>query len=824
VTYVTVRPSSRDHANNQKSAFGAGESAVPMTFSMELAELYVRLQLLLTIFLVILLWALSLHLRREQFFRWWAWAWTCFGIFLVVRVLVLKLQPWTPLSASLGLIVLILGFVQAPLLMLGAWSLQLARPPGKRPAFLSLGLAAAVAVLIFAIAFFWRENVFASAAIRFIPRMLCLAAALLFCTYVLARRWSYTRSWASAVIAGFCLLCAVDRLAYVWIYIHRLMLHRNIAPTMQVFGEVLTGHPLLYLADIAGLCGICLGMVLLLVEEHARTEHALWQSDNHSREIAAANAALQSEVVERRIVEAALRESEDRYRDLVEHSQDLLCMHDLEGKLLWVNPAPARILGYEVEELLRTSLPELIPPEFREQFRDYIARVRKNGVDTGYLCLMTRGGERRVWEYHNTLRTEGLPAPIVRGMAHDVTERKLAERALRNSEQQLRQAQKMEAVGRLAGGIAHDFNNLLLAITLNLEQALRQLKPADHILMDYLDQALNAAFSAASVTRRLSTFSRRQVFQTQPVNLNDVVVTTKELFDRLGGENIHIDLRLEQDVAAINSDPVQLQQVILNLMLNAREAMPQGGQILITTGEIELQQIPSKEHFTSVPPPGRYVVLEVCDTGAGMTEDTLSHAFEPFFTTKESATTSGLGLPICYGVVTQCAGHISIQSELGRGTTIRVYLPPLQPPVAVQPSPPQLSAAAPVPAHSAQSVLVVDDTEVVRTAVARDLRGVGYAVLSASNATEALLLSDQHKGPIHLLVADVVMPGMNGRELARHLLRKRPHLKVLFMTGYDKDTIASEDPMDASDPVLYKPFSSLELFAALGKLLDKEAA
>ncbi len=796
----------------------------PDDFSMELAELYVRLQLLLTIFLLMLLWALSLHLRREQFFRWWAWAWTCFGIFLVVRVLVLKLPPWSPLSTGLWLIVLILGFVQAPLLMLGAWSLQLARPTPKRPAFLSVGLATMVAVLIFAIAFFSREHVVASAAIRFIPRMLCVAAALLFCAYVLARRWSYTRSWASAVIAGFCLLCAFDRLAYIWIYIHRLTLHWNTVPTMRLYGEVLTGHPLVYLLDIASLCGICLGMVLLLVEEHARTKGALWQSDNHSREIAATNTALQSEVMERRIVETALRESEDRYRDLVMHSQDLLCTHDLDGKLLWVNPAPARVLGYEVEELLRISLPELIPPEFREQFWAYIARIRQKGVDTGYLSLMTRNGERRVWEYHNTLRTEGLAAPIVRGMAHDVTERKLAERALRDSEQQLRQVQKMEAVGRLAGGIAHDFNNLLLAITLNLEQALRQVKPGDHILMDYLDQALNAAFSAASVTRRLLTFSRRQVFQTQPVNLNDVVVTTKELFDRLGGENIHIDLRLEENLGTVNSDPVQLQQVILNLMLNAREAIPHGGQILITTREVELQQIPAHEHFTSVPAPGCYVVLEVCDTGGGMSADTLSHAFEPFFTTKESAATSGLGLPICYGIVTQCAGHISIQSELGRGTTIRVYLPRLPAPAAEQTTSPPLASAVPVPGHSAQTVLVVDDTEVVRTAVARDLRGVGYDVLSASNATEALLLSDQHKGPIHMLVADVVMPGMNGRELARHLLRKRPHLKILFMTGYDKDTIASEEPMGASDPVLYKPFSSLELFAALGKLLDKDAA
>jgi PAS domain S-box-containing protein len=566
-------------------------------------------------------------------------------------------------------------------------------------------------------------------------------------------------------------------------------------------------------------------MVLLVLEEHERTEHALWESDSRTRQIAASNAALEAEIQERRRVEAALRESEDRYRDLVDNSQDLLCTHDLQGRLLSANPTPARVLGYSVEELLRTPMREIIAPEHREAFDEYLLQIQKEGFSNGYMCVLTRNGERRIWEYHNTLRTEGVPDPIVRGLAHDITERKLAEQALRHSEQRLRQVQKMEAVGRLAGGIAHDFNNFLLGITLNIEQALRQLGPKDYSLMDYLDQALNAALSAASVTRRLLTFSRRQGFLPQSVNLNDVVITAKDLLDRMGGENIYVELKLQNDLGRVRSDPVQLQQVILNLLLNARDAMPQGGHITLRTENFDLKEIPGAERFSSIPRPGLYVVLEVADSGAGMDEETVCHLFEPFFTTKQTTTAAGMGLPVCYGIVTQSDGHISVRSRPGSGTTVRVYLPLLQgrAPEVMAPGT-ALPSSDLVHPHLARTVLVVDDTDVVRIAVARDLRGVGYSVLAASNPTEALLLSDQHKGPIHLLVADVVMPGMNGRELARHLSRTRPDLKVLFMTGYDKDSIASEGPVDASETLLYKPFSSLELFAALGKLLDKEAA
>lgn len=793
---------------------------------MEVVLIYLRLQLLLTTFLVVLLWSLYVRLRRQEFFRWWAWGWTFVAAFLGLRTLVAHLPPdWGLFKFSALLLMVVCGFLQIPLLALGAWSFLLSRAPARRAASAGIAWTLAIAVVIFVVSFYLREQRIISFLARSIPRVLALAAALLFCAYVFLREWRRRHSFATGIIGAFCLLYAFNQVLYTYVYARELLL-QSVSPAAALpFSTVLIASPLLYFLDIVYVSGICLGMVLMLVEEHQRTEKLLWESDHHRREIAASNAALQAEILERRRMEAALRESEDRYRDLVENSQDLLCTHDLEGKLLSVNLGPARILGYSVEELLCMSLPQLMVPEFRDQFPAYIAKIREDGVAQGYLSMLTRNGEHRIWEFHNTLRTEGVPAPIVRGLAHDVTERKRAERALRNSEQQVREFHKMEAVGRLAGGIAHDFNNFLLGITLNIEQALRQLGPKDSALVDYLDQALNAALSAASITRRLLTFSRRQGFQPQPVNLNDVVVTTKDLLDRLGGENIHIQLKLENDLGRVRSDPVQLQQVILNLMLNARDAMPQGGRISIRTENFNLKETPSAERFTSIPPPGPYVVFEIEDCGVGMNEETLSHLFEPFFSTKQATTAAGLGLPICYGIVTQSGGHISVRSQPEQGTTIRVYLPLLQGSSAeMQPVKATLPLLDFLHPQAARTVLVVDDTELVRNAVTRDLRGVGYSVLAAGNATEALLLSDQHKGAIHLLVADVVMPGMNGRELARHLLRKRPDLKVLFMTGYDKETISSEGPVETSETVLYKPFSSLELFAALGKLLDREAA
>ena len=821
VTQITVPGRKLDHAVTQ-----AGIAPLAVGYgAMEIVRLHVQFQLLLTIFLMVLLWSLYVRLHRQEFFLWWACAGTVFAAFLAIGSLLLHLPAeWTPFRTYSLLALTICGFLQIPFLVFGAWSLL--HPGTIRRVSLAITLVVTVvaAVLTWAWSVHWQDQRFTSFAIRITLRTLPLTAGLLFSAYALFREWWGTHSRAAAVTGIFCSLYAVNQAVYTYVYGNRLLLDLA-SPGVRSFAVSLAATPVLYFSDLVSSCGICLGMVLMLLEEHQRTERALWQCDTHRREIAASNTLLQAEIEERERVEAALRESEDRYRDLVENSQDLICTHDLEGRILSLNPAPARILGYEPEELLRMPMRELIAPEFCCDFENYLARIQSTGADDGYLCVVTRSGERRIWEYHNTLRTNGIPTPIVRGMAHDVTEQKNAEQALRKSEGQLRQAQKMEAVGRLAGGIAHDFNNFLLGITLNIEQALRRLTPADHLLMDYLDQALDAALSAASLTRRLLTFSRRQALEARAVKLNEVVTTTKGLLDRLGGENIRIELQLQKDLGLVSCDPLQIQQVILNLVLNARDAMPQGGVVTIRTENFDLRAPPAHERFSTIPHPGLYVVLEVADAGGGMDEETMSHLFEPFFTTKQASASAGLGLAICFGIVTQSKGHISVRSAPGRGTVMRVYLP-LAAAISREEQPVE---TAPCPGEAvlpdaARTVLVVDDSEVVRNAVARDLRGVGYSVLTAANAAQAVLLSDQHKGPIDLLMADVVMPGMNGRELARHLTRKRPQLKVVLMSGYDKETVESEGPVDASETLLYKPFNSLELFAALGKLLDKDAA
>jgi nitrogen-specific signal transduction histidine kinase/CheY-like chemotaxis protein len=405
----------------------------------------------------------------------------------------------------------------------------------------------------------------------------------------------------------------------------------------------------------------------------------------------------------------------------------------------------------------------------------------------------------------------------------DITERKQAAAALRRSEEQLRHAQKMEVIGRMAGGVAHDFNNLLCGINLYLGLALEHVEPADRALLEDLNRALDAARSAGSLTRQLLAVSRRQVAERQVVNINDIVVAASDLLGRLLSENIQVSMKLGQDPGKASLDPLQMQQVVMNLVLNARDAMPEGGQLIIRTANVDLDATPVGEYFISPPRPGPYVVLEVSDTGHGMSEEILPHLFEPFFTTKELGQGTGLGLATAYGIVTQSGGYISAQTVLGHGTTFKVYLPRLDDRLIE--SPPEMAPARETPAPSgARTVLVVDDTEVVRDAVSKDLRGHGYTVFTASNATEALRISEECKGTIDLLLTDVVMPGMNGPDLVQHFARKRPLTKILYISGYDPAHIAANVRELNSRILLYKPFNSQELLATVSKVLCAQVA
>jgi signal transduction histidine kinase/ActR/RegA family two-component response regulator len=402
---------------------------------------------------------------------------------------------------------------------------------------------------------------------------------------------------------------------------------------------------------------------------------------------------------------------------------------------------------------------------------------------------------------------------MVEGIAEDVTQQHLVE-------EHLRQSDRMEALGRLASGVAHDFNNILLGVTLNLEHAIARIEPTDNVLREELEQALHAARSAASVTHQLLVFGRRRSLQLQHISLNEVVTRSQNLVKQMAGEKTHVNVNLGPEVGKVRADPVEIQQVILNLAVNARDAISEGGQITIKTASLELKEAPADEYFMASPPAGSYVVLEMSDTGSGIAKGTLSHVFEPFFTTKEEG--SGLGLSTSYGIVAESGGYMSIRTELGRGTTVRAYLPRVGDflPHAAE----MTEARASLFTSCEHTVLVVADTDAMRNAISRDLQQHGYFVLSACNSADALRMSRRHPGAIDLLLTDIVRPGIDGRELAMLLLNERPSMKVIYISGDDRAASGDDAAHEFHQPLLYKPFSSHELVSSVANVLQAKTA
>jgi two-component system cell cycle sensor histidine kinase/response regulator CckA len=756
------------------------------------------------------------------------------------------------------------------------------------------------------------------------------------------------------------------------------------------------------------------------------------------------------------LAEEALRESEDRYRDLVEHSQDLICTHDLTGRLLSVNRAPAGILGYTPEELLRIPLQELLAPEVRNEFDEYLEKIRREDAAQGLMVVQTRSGERRIWKYHNTLRTEGVPEPIVRGMARDVTERHRAEKALRESqtrleliarasntglwdwdlrtntvyyspewksqvgcseheisnrfeewesrvhpedlpaaigrlrnyvthpqgefenefrfrhkdgsyrwilsrasvlndsegeplrmlgshlditerkraeqalqeyekvveasqdmiavldreyryllanrafldhrgmergqvigrtvpevldkdvfervvkerfdeclrgepvqfemkytypvlgerdlfvryfpisgaagvdrvacvladiterkrlEQQFLQSQKLEAVGRLVGGVAHDFNNLLTAIN-GYSQLLLGRVESTGTVHDFVARILKAGERAASLTQQLLAFSRKQVMVPMLLDLNAVLENMEEMLRRLIGEDVELATIPGVQLGQVRADPTQIEQVIMNLAVNARDAMPRGGKLTIETRNVELDESYTRTQVNLAP--GRYVLLSICDSGLGMDAETLAHIFEPFFTTKELGKGTGLGLSTVYGIVKQTGGHVGVHSEVGQGTTFKVYLPRLDKPVELAEKPVDEAGLS-----GSETILVVEDEADVRMLIQSVLESQGYSVILASSPIEAVTLSERHAVRIHLLLTDVVMPGFSGMELAEHLTSARPEMEVLFISGYTADAITRHGVLDEKTQLLQKPFTPIALLRKVRETIER---
>jgi PAS domain S-box-containing protein len=515
------------------------------------------------------------------------------------------------------------------------------------------------------------------------------------------------------------------------------------------------------------------------------------------------------DVTERHTAEAALRESEERYRTLVEGVRDIIFALSPEGTIASLNPAFETITGWRREEWVGQPFERLVHPEDLPLALELLGRVVRGELrPASQFRVRTAKGDYRVGEFSATPQLrEGRLVGIL-GIGRDVTERV-------QLEQQLRQAQKMEAVGRLAGGIAHDFNNILTAITGYADLLLEDLGATDPRRQD-ADEIHKAADRAAGLTRQLLAFSRQQVLQPTVIEVNKLVGDLEKMLRRLLGEDVELTTRLAPTTGRVKADPGQLEQVIMNLAVNARDAMPTGGKLTLETGNMDLDESYAADHYPARA--GPFVMLAVSDTGIGMSEETQAHMFEPFFTTKEKGKGTGLGLATVYGIIKQSGGFIWVYSELGHGTTFKLYLPRVQE-LAERASEPAQAPAR--PARGTETVLVVEDEAPVRSIARQVLERHGYTVLEAPSAEAALDLVTRYSGTIHLLLTDVVMPGLNGRELATKLASLRPDARVIFMSGYTDDAVTRHGVLEPGSAYVQKPFTPDAIARRVREVLDR---
>ena len=514
------------------------------------------------------------------------------------------------------------------------------------------------------------------------------------------------------------------------------------------------------------------------------------------------------DITERKRAVEALRVSEASFRSVVEDAPYGIYQADDEGRFLRVNPALQRMLGYPtIEELQNANLEREIfrrLEDFRgmrgtlhsqDEFKDLEFEWRKKEGTP----ITVRCSGRRV-------REENGHSAFHEVFAEDVTDKRVLEA-------QLRMAGKMEAIGRLSGGIAHDFNNLL-GVMIGYSQLLKRKMPSEPNLLEYAEEIEKAGQRAASLTRQLLAFSRQQILTPTVLDLNTLVADMEKMLPRLIGEDIAVRIELGDGLGAVRADRGQVEQVIMNLAVNARDAMPSGGTLHVQTASRELDELYARDHPGAKP--GRYIMLGVRDSGVGMDRETITHIFEPFFTTKELGKGTGLGLATVYGIVKQSGGYIGVDSSPGQGACFQVFLPRVDEPVTQVL---QIPSSAPETKGS-ETILLAEDSDSLRKLAKSLLEGHGFEVLAAQNGEEALGLARQHAGRIHLLLTDVVMPGINGRVLAERLLVMRPDAKILYMSGYTDSFIAGHGVLDQNTNLLYKPFSEDKLIEKVRSVLD----
>ncbi len=542
---------------------------------------------------------------------------------------------------------------------------------------------------------------------------------------------------------------------------------------------------------------------------------AVWQFDRKDKPTHAV--AMIQDISERKLAEGALERSRQRYEALVHSIDGIVWEADSRAfRFGFVSKQAARILGYPVERWLSTPRfwRNHIHPQDLEGVMQALVRAvdEQRGHEIEYRMIASDG--RHVWlrDTFSPVVEHGEVSKL-RGLMVDVTERRLAEEALKQSEEQLRQSQKMEAIGRLAGGIAHDFNNLLTAITGYGDFLLKKLGEKDPLRREATEIS-KAAARAADLTSQLLAFSRQQVLQPKALDLKEVVGDMEMMLQRVIGEHIDLVMRLDSRRGSVMADPGQMHQVLLNLTVNARDAMPEGGELIVATADVDLD-----EGYAAMHPgvkPGRHVLLAVRDSGCGMDESTMSRLFEPFFTTKEQGKGTGLGLSTVYGIVKQSGGHIAVESTPGNGTTFNILLPL----VDQDPTESVCSHELPELSPGTETVLLVEDDDSVRDLAREILEMNGYTVLEASNGVDALKLLDSRPGEFDLLVTDLVMPLLGGRELAEKVIHRLPQLPVLYLSGYTDSAVLHQGELAAGTFFLQKPFTPAALAGKVRDALD----
>jgi len=525
-------------------------------------------------------------------------------------------------------------------------------------------------------------------------------------------------------------------------------------------------------------------------------------------------AGIAEDITKRKRAEDALRESEQKFRELFDSISDLIYAQDLEGRYLTVNRAFRTILGYDTDEFIGRTGADFMKPESRPLFfSKYLEGVKKQGHLEGIAAFIRKEGTKFYVEYRSKLVRPEHGPPYISGIGRDITERILSERERERLKAQLIQAQKMESVGRLAGGVAHDFNNMLGVILGRVELMLMGMEPGDSRYAD-LEEIQKAALRSADLTRQLLAFARKQTISPKVLDLNNTLDGMLNMLRRLIGEDIDLVWKPDANLWAVKMDAAQVDQVLANLCVNARDAISGTGNVTIETQNVVLDESYSAMHVGFIP--GEYVMLAVSDDGCGMNQETQSHLFEPFFTTKEVGKGTGLGLATVYGIVKQNNGFANVYSEVGKGTTFKIYFPRHEGNAVTETTPDPLR----IPEGHGETVLLVEDDLSILAMGKAMLERLGYAILTAGDTNQALDLAKVHGGPIHLLMTDVVMPQMSGKDLALQMRTLNPEIKVLFMSGYTTNIIAHRGILDEAVHFIQKPFSMKNLASKVRKALE----